>query len=64
MAVNVPVTIWQPTPGNGEMATQGVIDLVTLAGVFIITLAGAQVILGSSTYTKIPTTVWVEDDGE
>lgn len=63
MATNVPVTIWQPTPGNGEMSTQAVAAFTTIAGAILTTLAGVTLTSGVGVYTKIPNTIWTEDDG-
>lgn len=63
MSTNEPVTIWKPTSGNGEMVQQGLFDLITLAGNFLITLTGNNLILDTSIYSIIPPTIWIENDG-
>jgi hypothetical protein len=62
MSVGVPVTIWQPTSGNGEMGASGNVNITTLLGVLITTLSGVQLITDLSTYTPIPTSLWAEND--
>lgn len=64
MATNVPVTIWQPTNFNGEMGIQSALNFQTDSGLNLVTLSGDQLITGTSTYTPLPDTSWIEDDGE
>lgn len=64
MSTNVPVTIWTPTSGIGEMGSLGGANITTLSGVDITTLSGVQLVTQTSTYTNIPATEWVEDDSQ
>ena len=64
MATDVPVTIWQPINFNGEMSNQSTLNFITLSGLNLVTLGGDQLVTGISVYTKIPVSVWIEDDSQ
>lgn len=64
MSTDVPVTTWQPTSGNGEMGTDGLVGLKTISGLGLTTLSGVGLETLQSTFTQIPTTLWVEDDSQ
>lgn len=63
MATDEPVTVWQPTSGNGEMSQQGLVNLITIGGRFLTTLGGLYLILDYSVYSIIAPTIWAENDG-
>lgn len=58
---DTPVTIWQPTSGNGDMSIGSEIDIDTLSGLGIVTKSGLQLVTKDSVFTQIPSTVWIED---
>lgn len=62
MSTNVPATIWQPSPGNGEMGQGGDENLATLSGLQLVTLSGNSLVTLLSTFTPTPSTVWTEND--
>lgn len=64
MSTNVPVTIWQPSLGNGEMGIGGNENITTLSGLGLTTLSGDFLITLLSTFTPIPGSTWEEDDSE
>lgn len=62
MSTNVPLTIWTPPSGNGEVTPSGNPTLDTEAAADLSTEAGGLLILEDTLYEPIPATVWVEDD--
>lgn len=62
MSVDVPTTIWSPTSGNGELSLSNNALIDTESGLDIITESGLSLIIEDSTFTKIPASVWIEDD--
>lgn len=57
MSVNMPVTEWRRTSGNGELGNTSD-TLVTLNDLQLITLSGEDIITLEGTYTPIPQTIW------
>lgn len=62
MSINVPVTIWTPDFGNGEMALAGGKNITTLSGRLFTTLGGVFILTKNSSYSPIPSTIWAEND--
>ena len=63
MATNVPITIWQPTNGNGEMSSQTALNITSISGNNLITISGNTLVTGTGVFTPIPVTIWSENDG-
>lgn len=63
MSTNVPVTVWQPATGNGEMVQGTEVALETISRLNLITLSGNQLVTKDSLFTQIPGTVWSENNG-
>lgn len=63
MAVDVPVTVWQPTDGNSEFTDTGVNYIVDTADFYLVDTTGFYIVDTGVTQTLIPSTVWVENDG-
>lgn len=61
MPVNVPVSEWRRTSGNGELGTTSG-NVTTLNGLQIITLAGADLVISEGSYTAVPATEWAVVD--
>lgn len=57
MSVDVPVSTWRRTSGNGELATTSG-NLVTLSGSQLITLSGLNLVILGGSYTAVPATAW------
>lgn len=57
-----PLTTWQPTSGNGEMALGGGSNLTTDNGLFLVTKSGLQLQTDLSTYSGQPLTTWTENN--
>lgn len=57
MSVNVPVTDWRRTSGNGELGTTSD-NIITLSGSQIVTLAGNDLVVLAGSYTPVPGTIW------
>lgn len=60
--VNVPLTIWRPTNGNGEAVTVTQSDIVDTTGAFLVDTTGAFVVDTGVDFNPIPQTVWSQDD--
>lgn len=56
-------TVWMPTNGTGEMGIGAESPLVTLSGVFLVTKLADQLVTNESTFTQIPATVWISNQG-
>lgn len=62
MPVNVPVTIWRPTNGNGEAVSVGVSGLVDLTASTLVDLTGSPLVSTGTDFTLVPQTIWTQDD--
>lgn len=59
-----PITLWQPTSGNGEMSLMTALFLTTLSGNQLVTKTSSNnLITGTSKFTQIPVTTWLTNDG-
>jgi hypothetical protein len=64
MTVSVPVTIWAPTDGNGEMGQSTGATIETESESVLTTEAGTEIVIEDASLTTIPATVWVENDSQ
>ena len=62
MATDVPVTSWQSTDGLSEFSNTGANDIVDTAGNNLVDTAANQIVDTGVTETRIPATIWEEDD--
>lgn len=64
MSVDVPSTVWRATDGLSEYSSEGINDIVDPSGNFLVDPSGNQIIDTGVVNTRIPATVWTEDDNE
>lgn len=64
MSVNVPVSIWQPTSGNGEYSLSGVYDIYDPSGGFLVDPSGVNIVDTGVIFTQIPSSIWAENNGQ
>lgn len=64
MATNVPVTLWQPSNGNGEYSVSGVYNIVDTIADYLVDPLGDFIVDTGLLFNRMPTTVWSEDDGQ
>lgn len=62
--VNAPLSIWQPTSGNGEAVTVGVANLVDNTLATLVDTTGALLVSTGSDFNLTPLSVWTQDDSK
>lgn len=62
MSVDVPVTTWQPTSGNGEYSSSTANNIVDTSDDHLIDPSGVFIVDTGVTYNPVPATLWTEDD--
>lgn len=62
MAVDVPVTIWSPTDGNGEFSNETPRNIVDTASDNLVDTSGNQIVDTGVVFSGVPVTIWAEDD--
>jgi hypothetical protein len=63
MSTNVPVTVWQPNNGDGELSNSTPYSIVDPSGNQLVDTVANVIIDTGVLFTGKPTTVWSEDDG-
>lgn len=64
MSQDVPVTVWQPTSGNGEYSFLGVYNIDDPSGNLLVDPSAVQIVDTGVIFTQIPSSIWAENDGE
>lgn len=59
---NTPVTIWQPTTGNGEFTLGGVFNIADPSGFLLADPSGVEIVDTGVIFTQIPSTIWEQDE--
>lgn len=59
-----PVSIWQPTTGNGEYSLTGVNNIDDASGNLLVDPSSVQIVDTGVTFTQIPSSIWTENDSE
>lgn len=62
--MSVPVTVWQPTTGNGEYSLEGVFNIDDSSGNLLIDPSANQIIDTGVIFSSIPVSIWEQNDGE
>lgn len=63
MSTNVPVSVWQPTSGNGEYSLTGVSNIDDSSGNLLVDPSAVQIVDTGVSFTQIPTSIWTENNG-
>lgn len=64
MSVNTPVTIWQATDGLSEFSFTGFVNITDTTGANLTDTTSAIVTDTGVVNTRIPATVWSQDDSK
>lgn len=64
MSTDVPVTVWQSTDGLSEFSSGGVNNIVDTDGNYLVDPSDNYIVDTGVIETRIPATIWEEDDSE
>lgn len=61
--MDIAKTIWRPTDGIGEYGLGSNDPIIDPMGNFLVDPSGNQIVSPDGTFTNIPKTVWISEDG-